>query len=129
MASLSMKRGDRAQWTLTITDPAGGVLSLAGKTVWLTVKKSVPSGNEDADDSSALVKAYWVSGSGAYLLSSATPASGVMTLDIPPSVSTGFKPDQYQYDVQVLFGADDVRTYDAGTFQVTADVTRRVTTP
>lgn len=125
-----MKRGDRAQWALTFTDPAGGVLNLAGKTVWLTVKKSPPAASAaDADDASALVKAYWVSGGGSSLLSSATPASGVMTLDIPSSVSTTFAPDPYQYDVQILFGADDVRTYDSGTFQVTADITRRITVP
>lgn len=139
--ALTIRRGDSTSFPVEIRTSAGAVYDLTSSTIWFTVKPAI---DNDATDALAPVKNYAVlNGSGAVTSSSGialggtrpsdgftatTAAHGTLTVTISSAQSTLLPVGDCPYDVQVLSGST-VQTVATGTISVTADVTRRTTTP
>jgi hypothetical protein len=127
MAGVSARRGDREVFDIALTHGDGTPLDLTGKTVWMTVKDKAGGA---VDDSDAIFKWYWVFGGSAVNLSVSSPSTGIITLTLAPSDSLGKEVGKsWQYDIQVLVGVNDIKTWDMGTFTFLPDITQRSTVP
>ena len=150
MAQLVLRRGDTRAWNLHVVDPTGAPVSLVGATVWWTVRPTVPADpRHDLPDAEAIVHAWLVhngtivtdsgvtapDGTSGGTFAATDAAGGVLALTLYPRLTTQLPSvppgttGPWHYDVQVMRGADAVRTYDDGTLRVLADVTRRTVVP
>lgn len=139
--ALTIRRGDTTSFALELRASDGSIASLVSATLWFTVKQAY---DNDVTDAAAAVKNYIViNGSGVVTSSSGIAlggkrpsdgvtvtgaADGVVTVTISSAQSTLLQPGDCPWDVQVL-KAGAVQTAASGTIAVTADVTRRITTP
>jgi len=139
--ALAIRRGDSTSFAVELRGSDGSIASLVNATLWFTVKQAY---DNDLTDASAAVKNYIViNGAGAVTSSSGitlggkrpsdgvtvTGASdGVVTVSISSAQSTLLQPGDCPWDVQVL-KSGVIQTAASGTIAVTADVTRRTTTP
>lgn len=127
MATLTAYRGDTFRTTATILTAAGTAFDLTGCTVWFTVKAGA---DVSADDSTALVRLYWVSGGASSGIAVTTPTLGVAVVTLSPAQMTPLNQyGGYRYDLQVKDSNGDVTTVDSGKLIATNDITLRLTTP
>jgi hypothetical protein len=115
MTALSMTRGDRQSFTVTLTDGAGAPLNLTDLTVTFTAKRT----RYDSDAAAVIQKS---DGDGIVIT---TPASGVAVLTIEPEDTeelTNLR--TLHWDIQVDDGSGDVRTPITGRLVILPDITR-----
>jgi len=108
--NLSVYRGDKKTWVLTIKDSEGQAFDLTDYTVTMTVKLNASDTDEDA-----LIQ------KDAVLTS---PAAGICEIRLF-HVDTEQDPRQYLYDVQIYEG-DNIFTPLKGTFEIIQDITRKI---
>jgi hypothetical protein len=117
MTLLSMIRGDRREFAITLTDDdTGDALDLTTMTLVFTAKRR-PT---DTDAQAIIAKTE-----GAGITIDADPTTGLATLEIEPEDTEDLDDLRTLYwDLQVDNGAGDVRTPLSGRLALSADVTR-----
>jgi hypothetical protein len=145
MTVIPLVRQDDQSYLLTFRKASGGVQNLTGMRVWFTAKPTIPTDSTtDLDDASAVsvLKYYWdhngtsvVASHGLSVPSGGSPSDGVLQISFLHADTTTLNTTtRLNYDIQVMFPADgggyrNVKTWDSGTLNVTADLTRRLTVP
>ena len=116
MTTLSMVRGDSAEFSVHLTEGDGSDLDLTGLDITFTVKE-----HRFLDDADALlVKTV---GDGITIVSA---SEGTLTIAIDPADTSELEHlPTYRWDVQVQSGGD-VRTPLTGRLIISPDVTRTV---
>lgn len=142
-------RGDTWFQYLCFVDAQGEPFDLTGCTVWFTAKAVLdPDADDDLTDALAILSHFIVISFAGVVTSSAgmvlggmdlnqdppvavsTAAAGVITHRIVPAETTALDVQSMIFDIQVEDAGGDVWTPINGlTLSVTADVTRRMTTP
>lgn len=117
MSLLSMKRGDRAEFAITLTDVDTGLpLDLTTMTLRFTAKRRAT----DTDAAALIAKTE-----GAGITVDDDPATGLATLEIEPEDTEDLDDLRTLFwDIQVDNGAGDVRTPLSGLLAISADITR-----
>jgi len=117
MSLLTMKRGDRAEFAITLTDVDTGLpLDLTTMTLRFTAKRRAT----DLDADALIAKTE-----GAGITVDVDPSTGLATLEIEPEDTEDLTDLRSLYwDVQVDNGAGDVRTPLSGLLAISADITR-----
>lgn len=110
------RRGDTIPFNLTFKDGVGDPISMAERTLWLTVKLSTAEPDAAA--------AYQTSVT--YAVDDTDAIAGLVSFYIPASATKLMYPTSYLYDIQVVDAAspeDQVYTYLYGKIKIVADVT------
>ena len=124
MTTLYLVPGDDFLYTATVTDENGDAYSLAGSTLWFTVKRR----KSDAD-TSAIAQLYWISGGASSGITVATPATGIAAVRIVAASTTAIVQAAHSWDLQLKDAAGVVRTVDFGTLVVLSRATAKVVAP
>jgi hypothetical protein len=115
MSRLTMTRGDRKVFNVTLTDAAGDPLDLTDLELTFTVK-------ERHEDTVAVISK--TVGAGIAVVSA---EDGTATITVDPEDTEDIEePRNFVWDLEVSNGAGDIRTPVDGTFRIRHDVTRPV---
>lgn len=127
IGDITVGRGNAIDETITILDTTGAALNLTGATLWFTVKAL---GDVSTDDSTALIKLYWISGGASSGITVATPANGVMAISVTPALAATLAANtSYKWDVKVKTAAGKEWTPVKGYLHTTGVVTERDVAP
>ena len=124
MTTLYLVPGDDFLYTATVTDENGDAYSLAGSTLWFTVKRR----KSDAD-ASAIAQLYWISGGASSGITVDTPATGIAAIRIAADDTDEIVQAAHSWDLQLMDAAGVVRTVDFGTLVVLNRSTSKVVAP
>lgn len=113
--ALEAVRGDREQYSLTLTDGNGDPLELTDALVWFTVKRRYGD-----DDDAALLQKTTVEG----IELGGDPGSATVTIEPADTAGCPDHMTRYVYDIQVKTLDGVVSTPVRDTFTVWPDVTR-----
>ncbi|WLD56884.1 hypothetical protein NFC81_09085 [Salinispirillum sp. LH 10-3-1] len=105
-------RGDNYSIEVRLKDENGSPLSLAGRTLWFTIKES-PS---QIDDSAQLQASFPQSGSDA--------ENGIGYITLNAAQTEVLEPIRYWYDIQLVTDPLTITTLMRGRVRVDADITR-----
>lgn len=118
MSDIVGVKGDTESYDLTIVDAEGEAIDLTGSELWFTIKV-----NQADTDAAALVQK--TSGSGiTHADEQDGDGAGLATVALEPEDTEKLLARDYYYDVQMKSPAGAVTTVVAGTFTLSADVTR-----
>lgn len=109
--NLQIIRGDDAAITFKFTDVDGLAIDLTDCTVYLTAKKKLTDGDDDAVISESVS-------------SIANPTDGEARITIPRAV-TGLLKGNYYWDCQIRYNDGTIQSTKYGVLEVVPDVTRR----
>lgn len=133
MSVLTMTRGDRATFDITLTDKDGDPLDLTDVHLTFTARRAVWTGAYDSDNVWGVTKSVEtiekteVDG----IEVNADPKTGLATLTLDPADTEDFTDDvitgPFDWDVEVRTDAGDVGTPLAGVLVIRPDITLPVT--